>query len=112
MEKIFSFENNIQSIANNFGDLVWLKIERNLHELQAYASGDGNNWKAAGNPINVHNLDKVQPNYNSWVGTSIGLFTERKSADFDWFICKDGFSKLPSVGMSNFYGVEKPTKNL
>ena len=104
---IFSFENNIQSIANNFGDLVWLKIERNLHELQAYASGDGNNWKAVGNPIHVHNLDKVQPNYNSWVGTSIGLFTERKSADFDWFICKDGFSKLPSVGMSNFYGVEK-----
>jgi hypothetical protein len=60
-----------------------------------------------GNAIHVQNLDKVQPNYNSWVGTSIGLFTEHQSADFDWFICKDGFSKLPTVGMSNFYGVEK-----
>ncbi|NBB30533.1 family 43 glycosylhydrolase [Cellulophaga sp. BC115SP] len=104
---IFSFENNIQSIPNNFGEIVWLKIERNLHELKAYASGDGNSWTAVGNVIQVQNLDKVQPNYNSWVGTSIGLFTERKSADFDWFICKDGFSKLPVVGMSNFYGVEK-----
>jgi hypothetical protein len=52
-------------------------------------------------------LDKVQPNYNSWVGTSVGLFATGKAADFDLFLCKDGFSLLPAIGYSNYYGVEK-----
>lgn len=28
-------------------------------------------------------------------------------ADFDFFVCKDGFSELPAFGYSNYYGVEK-----
>jgi hypothetical protein len=40
------------------------------------------------------------------VGTSIGLFAEGKPADFDFFICKDGFSPLVAAGYSNFYGAE------
>ncbi len=102
-----SFEKNVQSIPNTFGKVVWLKITRKLHELTAYASGDGKTWTPVGSSVNVVNLDKVQPNYNSWVGTSVGLFTENKPADFDFFVCKDGFSALPAVGYSNGYGVEK-----
>ena len=28
-------------------------------------------------------------------------------ADFDFFVCKDGFSELLAIGYSNYYGVEK-----
>ncbi|MCW3118720.1 MAG: Xylan 1,4-beta-xylosidase [Chitinophagaceae bacterium] len=104
---IFKLDTAIGSIANPFGNNVWLKIERKEHQLTAYASGDGNNWVVVGTPISAVSLDKVQPNYNSWVGTSVGLFAEGKPADFDFFICKDGFSSLPAVGYSNYFGVEK-----
>ena len=103
----FSFEKHTQFVPNTFGNIVWLKVVRNLHNLVAYCSGDGKNWKQVGESINLKNLDRTQPNYNSWVGTSVGLFTEKKPADFDFFVCKDGFTELPAVGYSNYYGVEK-----
>jgi WD40 repeat protein len=34
------------------------------------------------------------------------LFAEGKPADFDFFICKDGFTSLPVTGYSNYYGVK------
>jgi hypothetical protein len=59
-----------------------------------------------GSPVSAVALDKEQPNWNSWVGTSVGLFAEGKAADFDLFVCKDGFSPLAAEGYSNYYGVE------
>lgn len=103
----FRFEKTIFSIPNTFGDMVWLKMTRKQHEITAFASGDGKNWTKVGESINVANLDKTQPNYNSWVGTSLGIFTEGVAADFDFFLCKDAFTELPAVGFSNYYGVEK-----
>ncbi|MBS1564975.1 MAG: carbohydrate-binding protein, partial [Bacteroidetes bacterium] len=55
-------------------------------------------------------LDKAQPSFNSWVGTSVGIFAEGRPADFDFFVCKDGFSVLPAAGYHNYFGIE--TKNL
>jgi xylan 1,4-beta-xylosidase len=49
----------------------------------------------------------VQPNFNSWVGTSVGLFAEGKAADFDRFVCKDAYSPIEAAGYSNYFGVEK-----
>jgi xylan 1,4-beta-xylosidase len=106
----FRFDTAIRQIPNNIGKTVWLKLERNEHELTGYYSGDGKNWTSLGAPINAVPLDKVQPNYNSWVGTSIGLFAEGKPAFFDQFVCKDGFSTLPAAGYSNYYGVERTGK--
>jgi hypothetical protein len=106
-EIIFKLDTAIRSIPNRFGNIVWLKIERNLHILSAFCSADGKQWISLGAPISAVSLDKVQPNYNSWVGTSVGLFTEGSAADFDFFICKDGFSSMPVAGYSNYYGVEK-----
>jgi hypothetical protein len=103
----FSFDTAIRRTVNNIGNTVWLKITRYQHKLSGFCSADGKQWISIGAPIDVANLDKVQPNYNSWVGTSIGLFAEGKPADFDQFVCKDGFSVMPAVGYSNFYGVEK-----
>jgi xylan 1,4-beta-xylosidase len=104
---IFRLGTARRTIPNQFGNIVWLKIERVEHNLLAYCSGDGNKWISLGEPVSAVDLDKVQPNYNSWVGTSVGVFTEGRSADFDFFICKDGLSLLLAAGYSNCYGVEK-----
>ncbi|MBO9204447.1 MULTISPECIES: family 43 glycosylhydrolase [Niastella] len=104
---ILSFDSTTQSISNQFGHTVWLKLERKEHELTGYCSGDGKTWTCLGNPVNVVKLDKVQPNYNSWVGTSIGLFAEGTRANFDQFVCKDGYAELPAIGYSNYFGIRK-----
>jgi beta-xylosidase len=103
---IFDFDKEIHSIPNRFGNVIWLKLERNEHNLTGYCSGDGKTWISLGEPINVINLDKSQPNYNSWVGTSIGLFAEGKPTDFDFFVCKDGYSSLLAAGYNNYFGVK------
>jgi xylan 1,4-beta-xylosidase len=103
---IFDFDKEIRSISNQFGNSIWLKLERNEHNLTGFFSSDGNTWISLGDPISAVNLDKAQPNYNSWVGTSVGLFAEGKPADFDLFICKDGFSALSAAGYANYYGVK------
>ena len=59
-----------------------------------------------GEPISAVDLDKAQPNFNSWVGTSVGLFAEGKPADFDFFVCKDGYSSILAAGYSNYFGVK------
>lgn len=107
---ILKFDTATRSIPNKFGNTVWLKIERQEHQLTGYCSSNGKNWISLGAAVSVVNLDKNQPNYNSWVGTSVGLFAEGKPADFDLFICKDGFSDIPAIGYSNYYGIEKVKK--
>jgi hypothetical protein len=103
---ILQFDTAYRSMVNDFGNTVWLKLERKEHSLTAWCSGDGNTWVQVGAPISSVRLDKVQPGYNSWVGTSVGLFAEGRPADFDLFVCKDGFSSLPAAGYSNYYGVQ------
>ncbi|WP_205509578.1 family 43 glycosylhydrolase [Longitalea arenae] len=108
---IFRFDTAVRSIPNTLGNTVWLKLERQEHALTGYYSRDGKSWSSLGAAINSVALDKVQPAYNSWVGTSIGLFAEGRSAYFDQFICKDGFSALPATGYSNYYGIVKTGNN-
>lgn len=107
---IFRLDTAVRRIPNQCGNTVWLKLERQEHELTAYCSCDGKKWQSLGAPISSVAIDKVQPGYNSWVGTSIGVFAEGKPACFDLFVCKDGFSALPAIGYSNYYGVERSNK--
>jgi xylan 1,4-beta-xylosidase len=109
---IFQLDTASRAITNQFGNTVWLKLERKEHSLIAYYSGDGNTWMSVGAPISSVNLDKAQPNFNSWVGTSVGLFAESKPADFDLFVYKDGFSELPVAGHNNFFGVQRVKKTV
>jgi hypothetical protein len=37
---------------------------------------------------------------------SIGLFAEGKPADFDFFVCKDGFSPILPAGYRNYFGIK------
>jgi len=105
----FSMDTAIRSVTNAAGSTAWLKLVRVNHQLSGYYSKDGNSWVPVGAPINSVNLDKTQPNYNSWVGTSLGLFAEGKAADFDLFISRDAFTPIPAAACSNFYGIEKVT---
>lgn len=51
------------------------------------------------------------PSFNSWVGTSLGLFAEGKPGEFDFFVCKDGRSLMPVAGYSNQFGLIKNTNS-
>lgn len=105
--KIFlRLDTAVRSVKNPVTGAVWLKLERIGHMLTGYYSGDGRSWVSLGAPVSAVVLDKEQPNWNSWVGTSVGLFAEGKAADFDMFICKDGFSPLAAEGYRDYYGVE------
>jgi xylan 1,4-beta-xylosidase len=97
----------VRKVQNTVGRTVWLKLERNEHMLAGYFSKDGKSWISVGKSVSAVTLDKAHPNFNSWVGTSVGLFAEGKSADFDLFTAKDGFSPIPAISMNNFYGVKK-----
>jgi xylan 1,4-beta-xylosidase len=102
----FNLDTAARSILNQSGNIVWLKLERIEHSLTGYYSADGNIWTSLGKSVSSIKLDRTQPNYNSWVGTSVGLFAEGKPADFDFFICKDGYSTLIAAGYNNYYGIK------
>ncbi|MHA4896299.1 family 43 glycosylhydrolase [Pedobacter sp. PWIIR3] len=101
----FKVGNGMRIVENTSGGVVWLKLVREEHLLSGFFSNDGKTWKSLGAPLSSDELDKAQPNFNSWVGTSVGLFAEGKPADFDFFICKDGSSALTLAGYSNYFGV-------
>ncbi len=106
---VFSMGNTTYEVDNSIGKILWLKLERKEHDLYGYYSADGLSWKPVGQLISAKNMDKAQPDFNRWVGTSIGLFAEGKRADFDLFLYKDGYAQLPVAGYNNFFGVEKIT---
>lgn len=108
---MFDFGTASYETDNELGDTVWLKLERTRHELRAYYGSDGIDWNQAGGKINVSSLDQNQPNFNSWVGTSIGLFASGKKADFDLFLYRDGFSKQLAEGYNNACGITKTSKS-
>src|SRR3569833_546471 len=101
----FAMGKNSFSMDNTTGDVVWLKLIRNNHDLKGFWSADGITWSQVGEVINAADMDKTQPKFNSWVGTSAGLFANAKPADFDFFLYKDGFTELPLSGANNYFGL-------
>ena len=106
----FCLDTAMRTVPNTAGNTVWLKLERKEHELTGYYSADGNRWICLGAPISAVSIDRAQPNFNSWVGTSLGMFAEGRPADFDFFTCKDAFSPLLAAGYTNGYGIQKIQK--
>ena len=102
---IFAMGDDEYEANNSVGKMLWLKLERNEHNLTAYFGADGINWFKVGKTISAVSIDKAQPDFNHWVGTSIGLFAKAIKADFNLFIYKDGFSTMPATGYNNYFGV-------
>ncbi len=109
---IFTFGGTTHESDNDIGNIVWLKLEREGHTLYGYYSINGLVWIQVGLGISAVDLDKAQPNYNSWAGNSNGLFAEGIQADFDLFLYRDGFSALPVAGYNNYFGVEIVSKSV
>ena len=109
-EKIicFSFDQVHYEIENNIGNIVWLKLERNNHELTGFFSQDGVKWVPVGNKINVETLDRFTSNYNGWCGNRQGLYVQgTKYADFDLYIYRDAYSPILAECPANQYGTMK-----
>jgi len=108
----FTFLTTKYEVANTIGDTVWLKLDRKEHLIAASYSADGLNWTVLGSAINVLQMDQTQENYNSWVGSSQGLFAMGSTAYFDQYAYRDGFSVLTLAGKENQYGIEVVTKTV
>lgn len=93
-------------VENIIGNVLWLKVERDYHQLKGFYSTNGVTWTQIGSEISVTGLDKSQPSYNWWIGTNNGLFAAKKTAYFDMYLYRDGFSGLPAIGHNNHFGVE------
>lgn len=102
----FRFDGKTTEVENAVGNELWLKLERNEHQLSAFYSPNGIVWTQIGKAVSSVNMDKGQSNYNSWVGTSNGLYAQKAVANFDLYVYKDGFSALPIVGYNNYYGIK------
>jgi len=95
--------------ANN---VVWLKLERENHEMSGFFSTDGEKWTPVGKIINVADLDKFSQNYNGWCGNRQGLYVQgRKFADFDLYIYRDAYTPILAACPANQYGIVKTTSS-
>lgn len=103
----FRFNGTTVEVENTIGSVLWLKVERQAHQLSGFYSADGIAWTQIGTAVSSVVLDKAQPNYNSWVGTSNGLYANKQKAAFDMFIYRDAFTQMPVIGQNNYFGLEK-----
>ena len=94
--------------ATYAGGPLWLRIDRHEHTIEAFYSPDRDTWTSLGT-ADVSQMDKSQPDYNSWVGTSCGLYAQSVTATFDCFVVNDG--RLPQYTQyyTNAYGVAMAT---
>ena len=101
----FSFDQIKYEVSNNIGNIVWLKLERNNHELTGFYSKDAEKWMPVGSKIKVEVLDKFSRNYNGWCGNRQGLYVQGSNyADFDLYIYRDAYSPILAECPANQYG--------
>jgi len=107
----FSYDQIQYTVANpSTENIVWLKLERNNHELSGYYSTDGLKWIAVGEKINVADLDRFTNNYNGWCGNRQGLYVQGSIyADFDLYIYRDAYSPILAECPANQNGTLKMT---
>ncbi|MEJ2055056.1 MAG: family 43 glycosylhydrolase, partial [Calditrichaceae bacterium] len=106
-EQVISFsftDGPYYEMENTIGNILWLKLYRDNHNLTGYFSNNGVNWTQVGEAIDVSGMDQNQPNYNGWIGTQLGLYVRGKSADFDFFIYRDAYSPVKAQPAANQFG--------
>ena len=110
---IFSFQNTLDEPGDTLFEventldsaIVWLKLIRNEHYMSGYYSPDGISWTQIGNEIIVSEIDVDQTDYNDFTGNQQGLFTKGKSAFFDFYIYRDGYTPISASNPTNRYKV-------
>ncbi len=101
----FSFNGTSATAMNNFGDTLWLKLERINHIIKGYFSGDGINWINVEQQFDISNIDSFS-DFSTFTGTRQGLYVSGKiSAYFDFYIYRDAYSEILAECPANQYGV-------
>jgi xylan 1,4-beta-xylosidase len=105
----FSYDKTYYEVVNTSSEkIVWLKLERNNHELSGFYSTDGVKWIIIGEKINVTDLDRFTQNYNGWCGNRQGLYVQgRNYADFDLYIYRDAYSSILAECPANQFGTQR-----
>jgi len=107
----FSYNTTTTEISNTIGNTVWLKINRDGHNVTGFYSADGKTWTQVGGTVSTTDLDDYSgTTYNDWVGNAVGLYATSVSADFDLYKYRDGLSALKVAGRNNWNSVTTSTK--
>jgi len=77
-------------------DAVWLKLVRTSHQATGWFSTDSIAWTQVGGAIDIAELDNYDSLVDGWVGNQAGVFASNRSADFDLFTYRDGFTEIPA----------------
>ena len=75
---------------------VWLKIVRTQHRATGWMSVDRRDWTQVGTAIDITALDDYDSLVDGWVGNQAGVFASHRTADFDMFSYRDGFTAIPA----------------
>jgi len=104
----FSYDKILYEVATKAAEnVVWLKLERDIHELSGFYSTDGSKWTAIGGKINVANLDRFTEKYNGWCGNRQGLYVQgSNSVDFDLYIYRDAYTPILAECPANQSGTQ------
>ncbi|AUX20138.1 xylosidase/arabinosidase [Sorangium cellulosum] len=95
-----------ESVAAPPGEAVWLKLVRTDHKATGWFSTDGVRWTQVGREIDISALDHFYAMAHTWVGNQAGMFATNKSADFDLFTYRDGFTQIQAAEANQQSGTD------
>ena len=108
----FSFDATAYSAPLSEDSPVWLRLQRDGHDLTGSYSLTGTDWAVVGDPINASKMDRHHPasesgyDFNAFTGNHQGPYVMGNTpADFDCYIYRDAYSPIPARYPSNFNGV-------
>lgn len=108
----FFFDDRYEGVATLPSDgPVWLRMERDGHDLTGSFSADGHAWTELAT-IDVSRMDREQPasesgfDFNAFTGNQQGPYVRGGTpADFDVYAYRDAYSLIPARYPSNYNGV-------
>lgn len=109
---LFQFDRRDHDVANEIGNIVWLKLVRDEHDISAYYSLHGDDWIKIGREIDASELNVEQTDFNSFTGNQQGLFVQGKGAYFDLYIYRDAYSDIKAQNPVNYKGVSQGSSTL
>lgn len=108
----FSFDTSSYSVALEEEGPVWLRLVRDGHDLTGFYSVDGAAWTQVGEAIDASRMDRhmsseeANHDFNAFTGSQQGPYViGTKPADFDLYLYRDAYSRIPAEYPANFSGV-------
>jgi beta-xylosidase len=91
-------------VASPAASVLWLKLVVTGHRATGWFSIDRLSWTQVGAAIDITALDQFNTINNGWVGNQAGVFASNRSADFDLFAYRDGFTEIPASEPNQWSG--------